>query len=100
MDYVLSNPLNSLNPFIVGGTPGKNLNILRNKFLTLICVLADISDYPHHLAMLWNGFYICGASIISRTFALSAAHCLDRGDNPNIVRLPLLLLFAIFFHFL
>ena len=85
LDYVLSNPLSNLNPFIVGGVPGKILNNLKIKLITIICFSADISDYPHHLAMLLNGFYICGASIISRNFALSAAHCLDRGDNPTAV---------------
>lgn len=45
--------------FIVGGIP------------------ADIADFPHHLALLLQGRYICGASIISRSFSLSAAHCLD-----------------------
>lgn len=53
--------------FIVGGVP------------------ADIADFPHHLALLQQGRYICGASIISRLFSLSAAHCLDAGAPPSIV---------------
>jgi secreted trypsin-like serine protease len=37
---------------------------------------ADIADFPHHLALIDQGRYFCGASVINRLFALSAAHCL------------------------
>jgi secreted trypsin-like serine protease len=33
---------------------------------------ADIADFPHALSLLDLGRYICGASVISRYFALSA----------------------------
>lgn len=55
--------------FIVGGIP------------------ADIANFPHHLALLFQGRYICGASIISRTHSLSAAHCLDSGAPATAVNI-------------
>ncbi|XP_049815406.1 trypsin alpha-3-like [Schistocerca nitens] len=38
---------------------------------------ADISNYPWQLAFLYSGSQICGASIISGNWALTAAHCVD-----------------------
>ena len=37
---------------------------------------ANIADFPHQLALIDQGRYFCGAAVISRLFALSAAHCL------------------------
>lgn len=37
---------------------------------------AQISDFPHQLALFDQGRYFCGAAIINRLFALTAAHCL------------------------
>jgi len=57
-------------PFIVNGEP------------------ADIQDFPHHLALLdltWGG-YICGASVLSVHYALSAAHCLEFDVPAEFVR--------------
>ncbi|CAO1405776.1 unnamed protein product [Diamesa tonsa] len=67
--YLRQRASSSSESFIVGGVP------------------ADIADFPHHLAMLLNGRYICGASIISRRFSLSAAHCLDFGAPANTISL-------------
>ena len=48
---------------------------------------ADIADFPHHLALINRGSYICGASVIHPLFALSAAHCLDLGTPPEFINL-------------
>lgn len=70
--YLRQRASSSSESFIVGGVP------------------ADIADFPHHLGMLLDGRYICGASIISRRFSLSAAHCLDFGAPANTVNSSLL----------
>ncbi|XP_019869928.1 trypsin-2 isoform X2 [Aethina tumida] len=36
---------------------------------------ADIKDHPYQLQLLSDGQLICGAVLISNTYALSAAHC-------------------------
>ncbi|XP_053666480.1 trypsin-7-like [Anopheles marshallii] len=36
---------------------------------------ANIADFPYQLSLRQNGAHICGASVISSNFALSAAHC-------------------------
>uniref|UniRef100_A0A336LV69 CSON005753 protein n=1 Tax=Culicoides sonorensis TaxID=179676 RepID=A0A336LV69_CULSO len=41
-----------------------------------------IASHPHQLVMLRSGSFICGGSIISTAWALSAAHCLD--DYPSV----------------
>lgn len=46
---------------------------------------ADISEFPHQLALIDQGRYFCGAAVISPQFALSAAHCLDIGTPPALV---------------
>ncbi|KAG8227072.1 hypothetical protein J437_LFUL007409 [Ladona fulva] len=38
---------------------------------------ARIEDYPHQLSLRYYGSHICGASIISEYFAMTAAHCTD-----------------------
>ncbi|XP_071451593.1 trypsin delta-like [Hetaerina americana] len=48
-----------LNGKIVGGDP------------------ANIHDYPYQLVLLREDLFECGASIISRNYAITAAHCTD-----------------------
>ncbi|CRK99630.1 CLUMA_CG012941, isoform B [Clunio marinus] len=60
---------NPLDPMIVGGEP------------------ANIADFPHSLALLDRGRYICGASNIGRLWAMSAAHCLDANTAPALINL-------------
>lgn len=44
---------------------------------------ANINDFPYMIAMILSGSFRCGASIISTTWSLSAAHCLTPGaHNP------------------
>jgi trypsin len=49
-------------PLIVGGNP------------------ANDGDFPYQLGLLLNGNFRCGGSIISTSWILSAAHCLDGGQ--------------------
>ncbi|XP_067003041.2 trypsin-1-like isoform X2 [Anabrus simplex] len=37
----------------------------------------NISDYPYQLSLQYYGIHLCGASIISTTWALTAAHCVN-----------------------
>lgn len=46
---------------------------------------ADIRDFPHHLGLFDQGRFFCGAAVISRLFALTAAHCLDLNTPPEFV---------------
>ncbi|XP_047000767.1 serine protease hepsin-like [Schistocerca americana] len=39
---------------------------------------ASISDYPYQASLLQDGSHFCGASIISGTWTLTAAHCVLR----------------------
>jgi len=55
----LRSPRPQLDGRIVGGVP------------------VTISDYAHQLSLEWYGFHICGASIVSDTVAITAAHCTD-----------------------
>ncbi|XP_046980599.1 trypsin delta-like [Schistocerca americana] len=38
---------------------------------------ANIADYPWQLSFQYGGSHICGASIISSSWALTASHCVD-----------------------
>ncbi|KAJ8985782.1 hypothetical protein NQ317_014436 [Molorchus minor] len=41
---------------------------------------ADIADYPYQVALLYSTFQICGGSIISSRWVVSAGHCADTFD--------------------
>lgn len=57
-------PSNDGKPFIVGGDS------------------TTITEYPFQLSLRNGGVHICGATILSEKWALSAAHCLDDGSSP------------------
>jgi len=42
-------------------------------------------QFPYQLSLRWLGSHICGASIISETLAVTAAHCVD-GDSPSAIQ--------------
>ncbi|XP_058822133.1 trypsin 3A1-like [Topomyia yanbarensis] len=41
----------------------------------------DVKNFPYQLSLRSNGNHICGASVISRNWALTAAHCLYPGRD-------------------
>ncbi|XP_065089808.1 chymotrypsin-1-like, partial [Ochlerotatus camptorhynchus] len=64
-DPIQYNPVNGPSPFIIGGDT------------------TTIESYPYQLSLRNGGVHICGASIISDKWSLSAAHCLDDGSSPS-----------------
>ncbi|XP_017780628.1 PREDICTED: trypsin-7-like [Nicrophorus vespilloides] len=44
----------------------------------------NIEDYPYQLSLLYYGSHICGASIISEKFAVTAAHCTDGSSAQDL----------------
>ncbi|XP_017782890.1 PREDICTED: trypsin-7-like [Nicrophorus vespilloides] len=44
----------------------------------------NIEDYPYQLSLLYYGSHICGASIISEKFAVTAAHCTDGSSAKDL----------------
>ncbi|XP_053691318.1 chymotrypsin-1-like [Sabethes cyaneus] len=58
-------PANDASPLIIGGDS------------------TTITEYPFQLSLRYGGVHICGATILSEKWALSAAHCLDDGSSPT-----------------
>lgn len=48
--------------------------------------LISISEAPYQAALLYSGSFICGASIISSKYLLTAAHCVQEYKNKLSVR--------------
>lgn len=44
----------------------------------------EIEEVPYQVSMLFRGSHFCGGSIISSTFILTAAHCVDSRSNPSL----------------
>nr|AAD31267.1 trypsinogen RdoT1 precursor [Rhyzopertha dominica] len=40
----------------------------------------SIEDYPYQVALLNNGYFICGGSILNEYFVLTAEHCTGHGN--------------------
>ncbi|XP_030752524.1 transmembrane protease serine 9-like [Sitophilus oryzae] len=47
---------------------------------------ASIEDFPYHLSLLFRGNHICGATLIDKKWALTAAHCVQ-GFDKNLLSL-------------
>lgn len=47
----------------------------------------DIAIFPHQLSLRTFDFHVCGASIISEFWALSATSCIDFGPDPSLITL-------------
>jgi len=43
----------------------------------------EVNEYPWQVAMYYGGRFICGGSVISSRWVLSAAHCVTRGTAKN-----------------
>ncbi|KAK9695315.1 Trypsin [Popillia japonica] len=44
----------------------------------------DISQYPYQVSLLWWGSHICGGSIISASYVVTAAHCTDGSSASSL----------------
>ncbi|XP_073833450.1 serine protease SP24D-like [Musca autumnalis] len=44
---------------------------------------ASEGQFPHQVSLRWGGVHVCGGSIISPTYIVTAAHCLAQGQPPK-----------------
>lgn len=48
--------------------------------------VAEKNQFPHYAALFYFGRFICGGSVISSKFILTAAHCVKEGiDGLNVL---------------
>ena len=45
--------------------------------------IAAVGDWGWQVAMLYNGKFYCGGSLINSQWILTAAHCVERNTNPS-----------------
>jgi trypsin len=57
--------------------PSGQRRILEDQF-------ASQGDFPYQVALLINGYFWCGGSIISNQYILTAAHCIENFSPDNL----------------
>ncbi|XP_060568202.1 fibrinolytic enzyme, isozyme C-like [Ruditapes philippinarum] len=51
-------------------------------------VEAEKGEFPHQAALLYEGYHLCGASVIAQDWAITAAHCVE-GRSTELVAIVL-----------